>query len=84
MYDVVFDGPAIASLEKLPNQLKQRIFDKISSTKADPFHFFERLEGRADYKLRVGNYRVIADIDQTKKRIYVTRIGHRKNVYERT
>ena len=81
MYEVVFDGPAIASLEKLPNQLKQRIFNKILSAKADPFHFFDRLEGRADYRLRVGDYRIIADIDQTKKRIDITRIGHRKNVY---
>jgi mRNA interferase RelE/StbE len=83
MYEVVFDGPAIASLSKLPNQLKERIFSKILSAKADPFHFFERLEGRADYKLRVGDYRIIADIDQTKRKIEVTRIGHRKNVYDK-
>jgi mRNA-degrading endonuclease RelE of RelBE toxin-antitoxin system len=40
------------------------------------------LEGRKDFKLRIGNYRVIADINQNLKKIEVTRIGHRKNIYK--
>ena len=55
----------------------------IISTKEDPFHYFEKLKVRDEYKLRVGGYRVIADINKTKKRIYVLVIGHRKNVYKR-
>ena len=47
-----------------------------------PLRFFERLKGRIDFKLRVGDYRVIADINQDSKRIEITEIGHRKNVYE--
>jgi len=58
------------------------VFNKILSTKDDPFHFFERLSGRLDYKLRVGDYRIIADIDQSKQTITVTVVGHRKNVYK--
>ncbi len=42
---------------------------------------FERLTGRTDYKLRVGDYRAIADISQKNKTIQVTLIGHRKNIY---
>lgn len=79
----MFDGQATASLEKLPAQFRERRSKKIDSASKNPFHFFERLEGRAGFKLRVGSYRIIADIDQTKKRIEVTRIGHRKNVYDR-
>ena len=55
---------------------------KIVSAKENPFHFFERLEGRKDYKLRVGDYRVIADIDQSNNLVLVTLVGHRKNVYD--
>lgn len=51
-------------------------------TKENPHHFFERLRGRNDYRLRVGDYRVIADIDDERKRIEVTLIGHRKSVYK--
>ncbi|MBS3052697.1 MAG: type II toxin-antitoxin system RelE/ParE family toxin [Candidatus Aenigmarchaeota archaeon] len=82
MYEVIFDEVAIEFLNKLPNDLKERIFKKILSTKHNPFHFFERLEGRKDYKLRVGDYRVIADIDQKTKRIEIAVIGHRRNIYK--
>ena len=83
MYEIVFDEKAIGFLEKLDKHLKDRIFKKIMSTKENPFHFFERLEGRKDYKLRIGNYRVIADINQANKTIEITLIGHRKNVYKK-
>ncbi|HLC65292.1 MAG TPA: type II toxin-antitoxin system RelE/ParE family toxin [Candidatus Nanoarchaeia archaeon] len=60
------------------------VFDKKTvSAKENPFHFFERLEGRGDYKLRVGDYRVIADINQKERIIAVTLIGHRKNIYQK-
>lgn len=62
--------------------MKERIFNKIISAKENPFHFFERLAGRPDYKLRIEDYRAIADIDQQKLIITITVIGHRKNVYE--
>lgn len=82
MYDVIFDPSAIDFLNSLEKTVRERIFKKILSTKPNPFHYFERLEGRKDYKMRVGDYRVIADIDQNTRKIQVTLIGHRKNVYK--
>lgn len=82
MYTVIFDEEAIDFLNKLPQEVKIRIFDKIISTKENPFRFFERLAGRSDYKLRVGDYRVIAEINQGNKKIIVVMIGHRKNIYK--
>jgi mRNA interferase RelE/StbE len=82
-YKVGFDEEAIKFLEKLPNPIKKRIYSKIISTKENPHHFFERLTERADYRLRVGDYRVIADIDDSGRLIKVTLIGHRKNVYDK-
>lgn len=82
MYEMIFDEEAIDFLNKLPKELKERIYDKAMSAKENPSHFFERLEGRRDYKLRVGDYRVIADIDPSSKTIEVTFIGHRKNIYK--
>jgi mRNA interferase RelE/StbE len=82
MYDVIFDEKAIESLEKLEHKTKDRIFKKIISTKEKPFHYFERLTKKDEYKLRVGNYRVIADIDENSKKIIVLFVGHRKNIYK--
>lgn len=83
MYEVRYDPEAIDFLSKLEKLLKERIFKKIESTKENPLHFFERLAERNDYKLRIGDYRVIADIDNNNKRIQVTLISHRKNVYDK-
>ncbi len=80
MYEITFDKYAIEFLSKLPPEIKERIYHKIITAKANPHHFFERLESRKDYKLRVGDYRVIADINEDK--IEVRLIGHRKNVYK--
>jgi len=64
MYDLSFDEEAIVFLEKLEKPIKERIFKKLQTSKENPFHFFERLEGRTDFKLRVGDYRVIAEIHE--------------------
>ncbi len=68
MYELIFDYDAIEFLNKLPKEIKKRIFNKILGTKENPLHFFERLTDRYDYKLRVGDYRVIADINLSTKK----------------
>ena len=82
-FSVVFDEKAAKELTKLSRDIRTRIFRKIIESKADPFRFFEELKGREDYKLRVGNYRVIADVNKSKKRIEITKIGHRKIIYRK-
>ena len=83
MYELKFDEKAIDFLEKLQKHIKERIFSKLLAAKNDPFHFFERLEGKEIYKLRVGDYRILADIDNRSKSIQIVLIRHRKNVYDR-
>lgn len=83
-FSVIFDIKAAKNLTKLSADIKTRIFKKIIESKTDPLRFFERLEGRDDYKLRVGNYRVIADINQKERRIEVTKIGHRRSIYKKS
>ncbi len=56
----------IESLEKFPN-LRQ-----IKQLKNHPI---------ADYRLRVGNYRILFDVNWDDKEIYILKIGHRKDVY---
>jgi len=58
------------------------IFKRLDIAISSPLHFFKRLEGRPDFRIRIGDYRAIADIDFARKMITVTAIGHRKDVYE--
>jgi len=82
MYEIIFDKKAIEFLNKKEKKIKIRIFNKIITTKEKPFRYFERLTNRKEYKLRVGNYRVIADIDKKLKIIKIRIIMHRKNIYK--
>jgi len=83
MYTVIYDEEALQKLEKLEKKIRKRIFEKITSTKENPFHYFERLTGREEYKLRTGDYRIIAEIDENAKRITILFVDHRKNVYKK-
>jgi mRNA interferase RelE/StbE len=81
-FRVEFSEEALSQLRKLDNRAAGRILEKIGASAAEPLHFFERLAGREEYKLRVGDYRVIARILQDGKTILVMSLGHRKNVYK--
>jgi mRNA interferase RelE/StbE len=83
MFTIIYDEEALENLEKLEKKIRKRIFEKISSTKENPFHYFERLISRDEYKLRIGDYRIIADIDEKTKRISILFVNHRKNVYKK-
>jgi mRNA interferase RelE/StbE len=82
IFDVILDEKAKAQLKELPKYLQQRIVDKLEVSRERPFHFFVRLKGRTDYKMRIGDYRIIADIRQNERLIVITKVGHRKDVYD--
>jgi mRNA interferase RelE/StbE len=43
----------------------------------------KRLTGRAEFKLRVGDYRVLYEFDASAGRIYLHYVGHRREIYSR-
>ena len=81
MHRIIFDEKATDFLNKLSLEIKKRIYRKLMQTKENPHRYFERLKGRKDYKLRIGDYRAIADINDN--RIEVLLIRHRKDVYKK-
>lgn len=81
-YKIEFWKRAENDFIKLPKDIQLRITTKLTIAQENPFLFFIRLKGRQDYKLRVGDYRVIADINQTERKIEITKVGHRKKVYK--
>ncbi len=57
---------AIEDLKNFPN------ISQIKQLNAHPI---------ADYRLRVGNYRILFDVEWETNTIYILKIGHRKNIY---
>jgi mRNA interferase RelE/StbE len=83
VYKLIIDPKALDFLEKLPKTIAQRIFKKIQQTKEGPHHYFTRLVSRPEYKLRVGDYRIIAEIKDNELIVFVIDVDHRKKVYKK-
>ncbi len=83
MYNIIFEKRALNDLNKLDNLDKKRIWDKLQECKENPFRFLKHLEDMPGFKLRVGDYRVIIDVNISKNTLIVLKVGHRKNIYER-
>jgi len=82
MYTIIFEKKALDFISKLEKEIKERIWNKLQQCKEDPFRFLAHLEEINGYKLRVGEYRLIIDVDKNTNILKVLKAGHRKNIYE--
>ncbi len=84
-----FDPVAEKELRKLGHQPAERILRFLSDRVAkleDPRSIGEALKGSKFgdlWKYRVGDYRVIADLQDGELCILVVRVGNRREVYKR-
>lgn len=74
---------ASKNLSKLPQELIKRVFKKLDLVKEDPFRFLEHFEGENVYKLRIGDYRALIDVDFKNKILFVQVFDKRGRVYKR-
>jgi|GEM_PF-1123663 len=81
MHELFLDRTAVKDLAALPLGLRRRIRRKLEASKKRPHRYFLRLRGKQTYRLRVGAYRIFADIDDTI--IFVTAVKHRRDAYGR-
>ena len=83
MADVRLSERAVDRLDALDGDIRERIKSKLREAGDRPGHFLEPLRGGDEYKLRVGDHRVIVDWDREEGLLYVLTLGHRRNVYDR-
>lgn len=81
-YTIEWSAGAAGQLEVLEKQVQERIRNRLAEAARNPEHYFERLSGSAECKLRAGDYRIVAFVFHNSKRIFIQRIGHRKGVYK--
>ncbi len=81
-FGIYYTDSAAKELGKLNKSLATRIKSKLEKVSVDPTAFVKRLKGVDLYSLRVGDYRILMDIQASTGKIIITKIGHRKNIYE--
>ena len=75
---------AAKELESLPQETYDRINESIRRLAFDPYpNGSIKLVGREGFRLRVGKYRVIYDVDSKTRNVIILDIGHRKDIYKR-
>jgi mRNA interferase RelE/StbE len=80
-YQVILSEEARRTLEKLDKATSSRMVKRLEMAALNPFPYLKRLEGVPLFSLRVGDYRLIVNLDLNRRMILVIRIGHRKKVY---
>jgi len=80
-FEIIWSDSAAGQLKKLDRTVARRIFDKVGELRETPHRFVRKLANSPYYRLRVGNYRFILDIQETVLRILVLKAGHRKSIH---
>lgn len=84
MYKIVFKREAAKSLSKLPRNVAKTIRQKLEAIAANPYAEnpnAKKLQGREGYRLRVGDWRVLYEIQNDQLVILVLKVAPRGEVY---
>jgi mRNA interferase RelE/StbE len=84
MYEVFFNREAARTLERLTPAMRARIIKALESAAVNPLRA-KRLRGELEglFSLRVGEMRVVYEVDPDKMAMVVHAVGPRGDVYKR-
>ncbi len=80
-YEIIFSDNAFKQLKKMEKNVQERIIAALERIRIRPEAYVTKLVGDIGFKLRVGDYRILMDIENKELRILVLKISHRKKIY---
>ncbi|MEW6607371.1 MAG: type II toxin-antitoxin system RelE/ParE family toxin [bacterium] len=81
-YTIAILRSAQKELARLHGGIYEKVCDTIRALAQDPRPSgCLKLIGREGWRIRIGDYRVIYEIDDRRQVITILHIGHRRNVY---
>ena len=81
-YQVLVKKTAEKTIDSLPSKIRERIIFAIDSLGYEPRpDGCKKMTLGTRYRIRVGEYRVIYEIEDAVLVVLVVRVGHRKDVY---
>lgn len=83
-YRITLARTAEKEIARLPSQIQERVAEAINTLAEAPRPFSsKKLKGSAHvYRIRVGNYRVIYEIQDKAKIVDVAHVRHRREAYD--
>ena len=81
-YEIAFVRSSQKELDNLPSELIARIMAQLEGLRENPFaHGVIKLKGYEAYRVRVGDYRVIFEVNTQARVMRVLQIVHRGDAY---
>jgi len=81
-YKIIIKPSAQRELDKLPTLEVERIAKRLRGLAINPRPIgIQKLNNEEGYRIRVGNYRVLFEIEDVIRIVSIYRIKHRKDVY---
>jgi mRNA interferase RelE/StbE len=81
-YTVEINRSAERELKSLTPNLARRIGERLRALAENPHPAqSKRLRGSPNFRLRVGDYRVVYSVDDAAWRVTIVAVGHRREVY---
>jgi mRNA interferase RelE/StbE len=83
VYALLIKRSAERDLRRLPSTLFERVNERILALRDDPRpHGVRKLVGALEgWRIRVGDYRILYQIDDDAQTVTVVRVKHRRDVY---
>jgi mRNA interferase RelE/StbE len=84
MYRIRYRSSAVKILRRMPSNVAKTVVGKINQLAENPYapnNNITRLTGESGYRLRVGDWRVLYEIDDDTLVIEIIKIGPRGGVY---
>jgi mRNA interferase RelE/StbE len=83
VYEILTEGNAERDLKKLPAEAFHRIVAHLKALSVEPRPMgCRKITGsKSDWRIRVGEYRIIYEIDDRAETIKIMRVRHRREVY---
>jgi len=82
-YSIHFKASAEKEFNNLDKVTSERIEAKIDLLENNPYlPGSKKLQGESSLRLRVGDYRIIYEVNETNKTVMVFKIGHRSKIYK--
>lgn len=82
MYKVIISNVAKKQMDRINYDVVKRISTKALSLEKEPRPpGCVKLKAKYGYRIRIGNYRILYEIDDLKNIVTIYKIAHRKEVY---
>jgi mRNA interferase RelE/StbE len=85
MHELIYKKAAVKGMLKMPVKIRRRMQDELNAITASPSEYegnWKPLTGSDYWRLRVGGYRAICDLDNGRLIMLVLKAGPRGDIYK--